>query len=91
MNTLFYDFEAVENYVPGEGEIMLEWLEDQLKEESDRKFVIIDHVYAGARYGVTQMWYEDGNETYFDLMDNYRDRVITEIAGHDHFTSLRYH
>lgn len=52
---------------------------------------MIDHVYAGARFKhddtekATDLWVKDINTWYFDLMDTYQDKIILEIAGHDHF------
>ena len=28
---------------------------------------------------------------YFKIMEKYKDRIIIELAGHDHFLSLRSH
>ena len=28
---------------------------------------------------------------YFELLQRYKDKVIIEVGGHDHFTSMRYH
>ena len=36
------------------------------------------------------MWFEEASAVYFNLIEKYRDRIIIEIAGHDHFTDLRY-
>ena len=37
------------------------------------------------------MWYEEASAVYFNLIEKYRDRIIIEIAGHDHLASLRSH
>ena len=67
------------------------WLAEQFKHAEDgRKFVIIQHVYGGARY-YHPMWTAFPNNAYFELLANYKDKVIMEIGGHDHFTSMRYH
>jgi len=67
------------------------WLERQLKEESNRKFIILQHVYGGARYDNHAMWNTYPNLVYFKLIEKHRDRIILEVGGHDHFTSMRYH
>ena len=30
LNTLYYDYEGVQDYVPGEGKVQMDWLERQL-------------------------------------------------------------
>jgi hypothetical protein len=90
LNTLFYDFESVEHYAAPEDEQQLEWLDEQLREDSDRKFIIICHVYPGARYGTQQMWFDGYSSAYFAMLEMYRDRIIIEVAGHDHFADVRY-
>ena len=37
------------------------------------------------------MWNAFPNEAYFELLENNKDKIIMEIGGHDHFTSMRYH
>ena len=37
------------------------------------------------------MWLEDSQNAYFDLLAQYKDRIVIELAGHDHFASLRAH
>mmetsp|Transcript_20175 Transcript_20175/g.24903 ORF Transcript_20175/g.24903 Transcript_20175/m.24903 type:complete len:147 (-) Transcript_20175:421-861(-) len=37
------------------------------------------------------MWFTYPNNTYFDLMSKYKDKIIIEVGGHDHFSSMRYH
>ena len=67
------------------------WLAEQFKHaEEGRKFVIIQHVYGGARY-YHPMWTTFPNQAYFELLATYKHKVIMEIGGHDHFTSMRYH
>lgn len=68
------------------------WLAEQLhKGEEGRKFIIIQHVYGGARYNSHPMWFSYPNQTYFELLSQYKDKIILEVGGHDHFTSMRYH
>ena len=47
-------------------------------------------MYPGARYGTQQMWYDGFNSAYFSMLEMYRDKIIIEVAGHDHFADLRY-
>ena len=37
------------------------------------------------------MWEDLPNTVYFDLLHRFKDRVVIELAGHDHFASLRSH
>ena len=90
---MYYDSLRNTTLVPmsGIGEKELIWLEQQLSENSDRKFIILDHVYAGSRYQSFSLWADKPTKTYFDILRKYKDRVIVEVGGHDHFSSVRYH
>ena len=37
------------------------------------------------------MWDVSANEKYFELVRAHKDRIVIELAGHDHFTAMRYH
>ena len=37
------------------------------------------------------MWNDEPNEKYFELIQEHKDRIVIELAGHDHFPSLRVH
>lgn len=37
------------------------------------------------------MWHSFPNKTYFELLAEYKDKIILEVGGHDHFASIRYH
>ena len=37
------------------------------------------------------MWFTYPNNIYFDLLRKYKEKIIIEIGGHDHFNSMRYH
>lgn len=91
LNSLYYDGERDKSIKHEPGGPELVWLEEQLSEESTRKFVIIMHVYPGARYKNFALWSNHSNSRYFELLRKYKDRVIIELAGHDHFTAMRYH
>jgi len=56
-----------------------------------RKVIILDHEYAGARWKAKQLWDNDYNNRYFDMLRTYKDSVVIEVGGHDHFADLRYH
>ena len=73
----------------------MKWLEAQLKNPSGRKFIILDHIYAGGRFKhdatkkAQSLWSPKYNEWYFDLWDKYKDNIIIELAGHDHWEDVR--
>ena len=67
------------------------WLAEQLSEKSNRKFILGCHVYSGARYNSKQMWNDKSMKVYFSLIEEFRHKILIELAGHDHFTSLRTH
>ena len=37
------------------------------------------------------MWHDAATQVYMELIEEFRDRIIIEVAGHDHFSSLRSH
>ena len=92
INTLYYDSMRDKSDSTGSGVQQMFWLEDQLKRsEPGRKFVIIQHVYGGARANNHPMWFTYPNNIYFDLLNKYKDKIIIEVGGHDHFSNMRYH
>ena len=72
---------------------MLDWMEDNLAQSSgtDRKFIIQDHVYAGARFEAEQMWHTKQSERFFSILLDFSSQIVLEVAGHEHITDLRYH
>jgi len=74
----------------------MDWLDSKLDDDTGNKFILFSHIYAG---GVMQhnvdtpegisYWKEPWNQRYFDMMKKHRDRVIIELAGHDHWEDLR--
>lgn len=67
------------------------WLKNHLSEDSDRKFIILMHVYPGARYEEFELWNSYPTKLYFDILAEYSNKIIMEVGGHDHLSSLRYH
>ena len=55
------------------------------------------HIFAGAytvrdndkKLAAIQHWKTEWSDSYFDLMEDYKDTIIIEIAGHDHWADLR--
>ena len=78
-----------------EAEEQLVWLEEALAAEPDRKYMILTHIYAGARVKhestgeVEDLWQEKYSQRYFDLLRRHQGKVILEVAGHDHWEDLR--
>ena len=91
---MYYNKDAVEKWLGPVVQTQMTWIENQLKRE-DRSFVLLDHIYAGARFKhdttqkPSELWYSSFNDWYFDLMDTYKARIVIEIAGHDHFQDVR--
>ena len=60
-----------------------------------KKVIIFSHIYAGGYVkhddtaGVADNWTDESNSRYFDLLLQYKDQVLIEIAGHDHWEDLR--
>lgn len=49
----------------------------------------MSHVYPGARYKGFQLWSDKPNRVFFDILERNKDKIIIELAGHDHFADLR--
>ena len=55
------------------------------------------HIYAGSRIkhdssgSVSNLWDATYNQRYFDLLLKYKDKVLLEIGGHDHWEDIRYY
>jgi hypothetical protein len=56
----------------------------------------MSHIYAGARFShntkgkANQLWQDQYTDEYFRLMKDYKDQIIIEIGGHDHWEDLRF-
>lgn len=37
------------------------------------------------------MWNDEAAEVFVELIEEFKDRIVIELAGHDHFASLRTH
>lgn len=72
---------------------MLDWFEKELKSArvDGRRVLITHHVYVGSRYSGDDMWQPEATTEYFRILREYRDVVIIEVTGHDHYADLRYH
>lgn len=69
----------------------MNWLETELGSNDGHKFIILNHIYAGARIKhnhkkhAFNLWNTDSNDHYFDMWGTYADQIIIELAGHDHW------
>jgi hypothetical protein len=50
-------------------------------------------MYPGSKYVSKSKDYFNtkDDQTYFEILDKFSDKIILEIYGHDHFGDLRYH
>jgi hypothetical protein len=59
--------------------------------------VIFEHIYAGGRgkhktgEKYEDIWRDDYNKRYFDLLLDNQDKLMLEIGGHDHWEDLRFY
>jgi len=66
-----------------------------LKDTSDRKFLLMSHIYAGARvkhdnsYSTEDLWGERYDKAFFNEVRDHMDKIIMEVAGHDHWLDVR--
>lgn len=92
INSMYMDSEDDQTH-DGEQQLMHNWFSYQLAlaKTQGRKVIIIDHVYAGSRWGAEKLWHDDYNTEYFKLLRDYHEQVIIEVVGHDHYSDLRYH
>ena len=66
-----------------------------MSEDNGRRFLFLTHIYAGARVKhedtgeIENLWQERYSERYFELLERYGDKLILEVAGHDHWEDLR--
>lgn len=93
LNSQYYDIDDETQYQADESTQMLDWLEYNLADgvQSGRKFIISDHVYAGARYHANDLWHSDPTSRYFQILLKYAAQIVIEVVGHDHIADLRYH
>ena len=73
----------------------MSWLDQSLGSPDGHKFIIVDHIYAGARIEhndkeeTFNLWNPDYNDQYFSLWEKHQKNIIMEIAGHDHWQDIR--
>jgi len=71
------------------------WLTKKMTDSSGQKYVIFTHIYAGSRVKhsdklkMSDLWDTNWNKKYFDLLKDNKDRLVIELAGHDHWEDLR--
>lgn len=73
----------------------MKWLEQTLEDGKDRKFIIMDHIYGGARFKhdntkkAQSLWAPEYLDQYLSIWDKNSDKIMIELAGHDHWEDLR--
>jgi len=66
-----------------------------MKEPSDRKYIFITHIYAGARmehdkhFATQPLWKTEHSNRFFKLVKKYSNKLSIEVGGHDHWEDLR--
>jgi hypothetical protein len=50
-------------------------------------------VYPGARMmeKMDPLWNEEDQQTFYNILLKYHDKIILEVSAHDHVSDLRYH
>lgn len=75
-----------------EAQEILDWMRQQLA-SAGRKFIITNHIYAGAKYDgkSKDLLTPDFNQKYFALLQEFHDKIVIEGVAHDHYADVRYH
>ena len=95
LNTLEYNVDQYQSEIGPEHDDALNWLEAQLSESSNRKFIILSHIYAGSRTKHSEkqegneLWNYDDTDWYFKIIHAHGSRIAIEIGGHDHWAGVR--
>jgi len=97
LNTLMFNVNTQgKNADPANATLQLDWLEQALKSsEPDHRFILTFHIYAGTQLwknanGVWNQWNANYTSRYSQIIRDNHDKVILEVAGHDHIGDLRY-
>ena len=97
LNTLTFNVKTLEqNADPANATIQLDWLEQALNSsELDRRFILTFHIYAGTQVwnnskGLWDQWNANYTSRYSQIIRDNHEKVILEVAGHDHVGDLRY-
>lgn len=70
------------------------WLDSQLG-DSSKKFVLMSHIYAGARHkhstkkGANDLWFVDDEAKYLSIFYKHKNNIAIEIGAHDHWEDVR--
>lgn len=66
-------------------------MDKNLQDTTGRKFVIVTHIYAGARNkhntknASNNLWFTADATKYLGIMKKYNSKIVLEIGGHDHW------
>lgn len=94
VNSLEYNLGQYPDEIGAEAGHQFDWLSSNLSKDN-HKYVIFEHIYAGGRgkhsnaLKYEDLWTASYDDNYFDLLEKNRDRLMLEIAGHDHWEDLR--
>lgn len=75
--------------------MQMDWLDSKLDDDTGNKYIIATHIYAGGRFKHDNtfkeqtLWTKNYNDKYFEMVKKHRDRIVIELAGHDHWEDLR--
>ena len=96
INTLMYNSRADEDFqsLGDQYEDQFSWLISQFNNsEADRKFIITEHMYIGAKFENNQavnLLKCQYNRRLISILKLYHEKVILEVSGHDHVADLRF-
>lgn len=72
----------------------MQWIRDQLSSAPNgKKFILTTHIYPGAKYDTKakDLFTPENNQEYFDILSQFRDKIVIEACAHDHYADVRYH
>jgi hypothetical protein len=95
LNTMAYNTDALPELIGQSAADQMKWLAKTLEEATDRKFIILDHIYGGARFKhdntkkAQSLWAPEYLDQYLKIWEQNSDKIMIELAGHDHWEDLR--
>eukprot|EP00347_Sterkiella_histriomuscorum_P022332 403330854 len=93
LNTLNFNKKNDESQQGTDAPDQMNWFKSQLANGGNRKFLITNHIYPGAKFisKSKDLFHPEYNTQYFDILNQYKDRIVIEVSAHDHFSDVRYH
>jgi hypothetical protein len=95
INSLEYNVNEQGSFVGPEATGQFTWMESLFNSTDKRKYLMVSHIYAGARLKhndqmkASELWVDNWNKEFFDLVEQHEDKIIMEIAAHDHWADVR--